>query len=191
MATLRQFYYRVLENGSFQSQYPGQPESFFERNLLESEPKGASKISIQAPPGTEILLNNKRIIVGRSGLYDFDNDDVPAVTSLVFPQPVKYIRSDIDYDYLAELQSFLTTIRGYIVTLGNTMDYQKFCTDGQLIYMGEKIDQSKYNFYSEEQEKTLHGFYEVLQEYLKTLQGELEIENIDIMNVVVNYVTSD
>lgn len=193
MATLRQFYYRVLEDGQFKTSLPAGISSFFDVNLLNGD--SASKISIQAPPGTEIQLDNKSIIVGRSGLYDFDNTDVPAVTSLVFPQPKRYIRSEVIQADKLLLENFLRTIQGQIDTslsdnpLSTDNDYKNFSLDGQKIYQGERTKtaaQSVYNFNFNG--TTLYGFSGVLSQYLKTIQGELTTENIDIMNVVVNYI---
>lgn len=244
MATLRQFYYRVLENGQFNTLLPEGVSSFFGVNLLNGD--SAAKISIQAPPGTEVQLNNKKIIIGRSGLYDFDNDNVPPVTSLVFSQPVRYIRTNVDPEKQASLEQDLKTINGYLVTLIKTrtliqnaqyftnseltenlqiiqqdtkvidyteienttvasfkftnnqttfyssqvnFNFKDFCLSGQLIYQGDKNNpDSQYNFNFDGIK--LYGFSNVLSQYLKTIQGELNNEPIDIMNVVVNYVTS-
>lgn len=245
MATLRQFYYRVLEDGQFKTSLPPGVSSFFDVNLLNGD--SAAKVSIQAPPGTEIQLNNKRIIVGRSGLYDFDNDNVPPITSLVFPQPVRYIRTDVDPEKQTSLEQDLKTINGYLVALIKTrtliqnaqyftnseltenpqiiqqdtkvidyteienttiasfkfinnqttfyssqanFNFKDFCLNGQLIYQGEKNNpNSQYNF--DFDGIKLYGFSNVLFQYLKTIQGELTTKDIQIMNVVVNYVTSD
>lgn len=196
MATLRQFYYRVLEDGQFKTSLPPGVSSFFDVNLLNGD--SAAKISIQAPPGTEIQLDNKSIIVGRSGLYDFDNDNIPPITSLVFPQPVRYIRTEVVVEDKLLLEGFLRTIQGQVNDslsdnpLSTDNDYKNFSFDGQKIYQGERTKtaaQSPYNFNFNG--TILYGFSGVLSQYLKTIQGELTTENIDIMNVVVNYVTSD
>lgn len=48
-----------------------------------------SKLGIQAPPGTKIQLNDgKLIIIGRTGVYELDEDI--QVTHLKFIQPKKY-----------------------------------------------------------------------------------------------------
>ena len=186
MATLRQFYYRVLEDGQFKTSLPPGVSSFFDVNLLNGD--SAAKVQ----------LDNKSIIVGRSGLYDFDNDNVPPITSLVFPQPVRYIRTEVVVADKLLLESFLRTIQGQVDDslsdnpLSTDNDYKNFSLDGQKIYQGERTKtaaQSPYNFNFNG--TTLYGFSGVLSQYLKTIQGELSTENIDIMNVVVNYVTSD
>ena len=196
MATLRQFYYRVLEDGQFKTSLPSGISSFFDVNLLNGD--STSKISIQAPPGTKIQLDNKNIIVGRSGLYDFDNTNVPAITSLVFPQPMRYIRSEVVQADKILLEGYLDTILDQIDTLlsdnplSTDANYKDFSLNGQKIYQGERTKtavQSPYNFTFHD--TVLYGFSAVLSQYLKTIQGELTTQNIDIMNVVVNYVTSE
>ena len=196
MATLRQFYYRVLEDGQFETLLPSGVSTFFDTNLLAGD--NTSKISIQAPPGTEVQLDNKTIIIGRSGLYDFDNTQVSPITSLIFPQPKRYVRSAIIQQDKILLEGFLQIIKSQIGTqlsnhsLSTDSDYQDFSIKGQKIYQGERnktAAQSIYNF--DFNGTTLHGFSEVSSEYLKTIQGELITENTDIMNVVVNYIAND
>lgn len=49
-----------------------------------------SKLGIQAPPGTKVVLNsNKTIIIGRTGVYELDEDI--KITGLHFERPKKYI----------------------------------------------------------------------------------------------------
>lgn len=49
-----------------------------------------SKLGIQAPPGTKVVLNgNKTIMIGRTGVYELDEDI--KITALQFQRPYKYV----------------------------------------------------------------------------------------------------
>lgn len=51
---------------------------------------GYTKVGIQAPAGTRAILNtNKTILIGRTGIYELDEDIV--ITSLYFIKPKNYI----------------------------------------------------------------------------------------------------
>lgn len=59
------------------------------------------KVGIQAPAGTQAVIDGQTIMVGRSGIYELD--DGIAINSLKFVQPVKYVRDDETSDrYIAE-----------------------------------------------------------------------------------------
>jgi hypothetical protein len=63
----------------------------FNRNLVEIyASKQFSKVGIQAPPGTKLVMNtNKNIMIGRTGVYELDEDI--AITGLYFLRPKNYI----------------------------------------------------------------------------------------------------
>lgn len=48
-----------------------------------------SKLGIQAPPGTKFLLDGKKFLMGRTGVYEMDEDI--KVKSLQFEEPKNYI----------------------------------------------------------------------------------------------------
>lgn len=50
------------------------------------------KLGIQAPVGTQVEIDEKSIMIGRSGIYELD--DGITIKSLKFIQPVKYTRDD-------------------------------------------------------------------------------------------------
>lgn len=53
-----------------------------------------SKLGIQAPPGTKIVLNkDKNIIVGRTGVYELDEEI--NITDLYFIRPKKYVLDEV------------------------------------------------------------------------------------------------
>lgn len=48
------------------------------------------KLGVQAPPGSKMVVNkNKEIIVGRTGIYELD-DDIPPIENLYFERPIKW-----------------------------------------------------------------------------------------------------
>lgn len=63
----------------------------FGQNLVSLYSSGIfSKLGIQAPPGTKVILNdNKQIMIGRTGVYELDEDI--NITNLYFIRPKKYI----------------------------------------------------------------------------------------------------
>lgn len=50
-----------------------------------------NKVGIQAPPGTRLLMNDKPIMIGRTGVYELDEDIV--ITSLKFERTYNYIKN--------------------------------------------------------------------------------------------------
>ena len=76
-----QVYYRVFNN--ITNEYDSSTNVFFGVNLVEG--KQIVKLGIQAPAGTVVVLNdNKNIVIGRSGIYELNDDDI-IITSVVFP----------------------------------------------------------------------------------------------------------
>lgn len=62
-------------------------------SLFGSSTTGFSKVGIQAPPGTKVTLNdNKTIMIGRTGVYELDEDIT--ITKMQFIRPYKYIIDD-------------------------------------------------------------------------------------------------
>lgn len=63
----------------------------FNQNLVSLYSSGIfSKLGIQAPPGTKVILNdNKQIMIGRTGVYELDENI--NITNLKFIRPKKYI----------------------------------------------------------------------------------------------------
>ena len=92
MSAVGQVYYRVLDINS--GTYISSDQDIYQ-DIVHNY-GGASqftKIGIQAPPGTRAVLNgNKTIMIGRTGIYELDEDI--AVTNLYFIRPRKYKRDD-------------------------------------------------------------------------------------------------
>ena len=92
MSAVGQVYYRVLDINS--GTYISSDQDIYQ-DIVHNY-GGATqftKIGIQAPPGTRAVLNgNKTIMIGRTGIYELDEDI--AVTNLYFIRPRKYKRDD-------------------------------------------------------------------------------------------------
>ena len=80
-----------FEDSSLNAKHPSE-------NSVKEEITGSwIKLGIQAPPGSKWEINKKEILIGRTGMYELDDDIV--VTSL------KYISGDfknIIIDYLVK-----------------------------------------------------------------------------------------
>lgn len=107
MATIGQIVYNVQDyhaSGGYISTAKGNPSQtvsskdinydslkvdIFKTNLTSLFSGSFSKLGIQAPPGTKAVINDKIIMIGRTGTYELDQDI--SVTSLHFIRPYKYI----------------------------------------------------------------------------------------------------
>lgn len=88
MANVGQVYYNVIDdtrNGY--ATYPNGLDIF--SDLVVIYGTRFTKVGIQAPPGTKVIMNeNKTIMVGRTGIYELDEDI--SITSLRFDRPRRY-----------------------------------------------------------------------------------------------------
>ena len=98
MSQVGQLYYRVLDttSGTYITSDNLSTEAMYGlgANLVSfyGGAKQFSKLGIQAPPGTKAVINSKEIMVGRTGIYELDDDII--ITSLRFERPRKYIKDE-------------------------------------------------------------------------------------------------
>lgn len=91
MATVGQIYYNVIDNNS--GSYIKSGEDIFTDIVNQIGASQFNKVGIQASPGTQIVMNNaKTIMVGRTGIYELD-DDI-AITAMHFVRPRKYEKDE-------------------------------------------------------------------------------------------------
>ena len=91
MATVGQIYYNVIDNNS--GSYIKSGEDIFTDIVNQIGASQFNKVGIQASPGTQIVMNNaKTIMVGRTGIYEL-NDDI-AITAMYFVRPRKYEKDE-------------------------------------------------------------------------------------------------
>lgn len=91
MATVGQVYYNVIDNNS------GSPISsgvdIFSDIVKAYNAKSFTKLGVQAPSGTQMVMNNnKTIMVGRTGIYELDEDI--SITSMYFVRPRLYVKDE-------------------------------------------------------------------------------------------------
>lgn len=86
-----QIYYNIIDENS------GGPISgdidIFQDIVAAYGAKQFNKLGIEAPPGTKIVMNNtKTIMIGRTGIYELDNDI--SITNMYFLRPKKYLKDE-------------------------------------------------------------------------------------------------
>lgn len=91
MTTLGQVYYNVVDNNS--GSYVSGTIDIFKDIVAAYGAKQFNKLGIQAPPGTRVVMNNtKTIMIGRTGIYELDEDIT--ITNMYFVRPKKYIKDE-------------------------------------------------------------------------------------------------
>lgn len=89
MATVGQVYYNVLDNN--RGTYISSGVNIFNDIVSSYGAKQFNKLGVQAPPGTRVVLNtSKTIMIGRTGMYELDEDI--SITNMYFVRPRKYIK---------------------------------------------------------------------------------------------------
>ena len=95
MSAIGQIYYNVIDTSSTGDgkHYISSGTDIYTDVVNASGAKQFTKVGIQAPPGAQIVMNtSKTIMVGRTGIYELDEDI--AITSMYFVRPKNYIKDD-------------------------------------------------------------------------------------------------
>lgn len=91
MPTVGQVYYNVIDNNS--GSYVSSGQNIFSDIIAQVGASQFNKVGVQAPAGTKIIMNeSKTIMVGRTGIYELD-DDI-AITNMYFIRPRKYEKDE-------------------------------------------------------------------------------------------------
>lgn len=91
MPTVGQVYYNVIDNNS--GSYVSSGQNIFSDIIAQVGASQFNKVGVQAPAGTKIVMNeSKTIMVGRTGIYELD-DDI-AITNMYFIRPRKYKKDE-------------------------------------------------------------------------------------------------
>lgn len=91
MPTVGQIYYNVIDNNS--GSYVSSGQNIFSDIVVQVGASQFNKVGVQAPAGTKIVMNeSKTIMVGRTGIYELD-DDI-AITNMYFIRPRKYKKDE-------------------------------------------------------------------------------------------------
>lgn len=107
MAQIGQMYYRIPSSSGYltaqvKSGVDFNPYSDLIAQIGSAGTTQLTKVGVQAPPGTQMVLNQlKQIMIGRTGIYELDEDI--AITELYFIQPQNYKR-DTDAEELAKAE---------------------------------------------------------------------------------------
>lgn len=92
MTYVGQVYYNVIDNNI--GDYTSSGINIFEDIIKAYGAKQVNKLGVQAPPGTQIVVNNsKTIMIGRTGMYELDEDIY--ITNMYFVRPRKYIKDEV------------------------------------------------------------------------------------------------
>lgn len=147
-----------------------------------------SKISVMAPPGTVMLLNNKTIVVGASGIYDFDVSGID-INSLSFPEQEN--TSNEKTEIKSQLNELYNALIDVLQNLKNTIS--KIDIDNP----EEISDQRYFDFCDSLRSLLSQGFFSnekmllignVISRYI-TLYNNFLNGNASLENIIVNYIT--
>lgn len=90
MATASCVWYRYIDNNS--GGYISSGENIYSDIVAQCGASSFTEIDVQAPPGTQMVLNStKDIMIGRTGAYGLHDDDI-TITSMYFVQPKNYVK---------------------------------------------------------------------------------------------------
>lgn len=95
MSAIGQIYYRVVDTSSTGNgkHYISSGIDIYNDIVSASSAKQFTKVGIQAPPGAQVVMNaSKTIMIGRTGIYELDEDIV--ITSMKFVRPTVYIKDE-------------------------------------------------------------------------------------------------
>lgn len=95
MSAIGQIYYRVVDTSSIGDgkHYISSGIDIYNDIVSASSAKQFTKVGIQAPPGAQVVMNaSKTIMIGRTGIYELDEDIV--ITSMKFVRPTVYIKDE-------------------------------------------------------------------------------------------------
>lgn len=95
MSAIGQIYYRVVDTSSTGDgkHYISSGIDIYNDIVSASSAKQFTKVGIQAPPGAQVVMNaSKTIMIGRTGIYELDEDIV--ITSMEFVRPTVYIKDE-------------------------------------------------------------------------------------------------
>lgn len=95
MSAIGQIYYRIVDTSSTGDgkHYISSGIDIYNDIVSASSAKQFTKVGIQAPPGAQVVMNaSKTIMIGRTGIYELDEDIV--ITSMKFVRPTVYIKDE-------------------------------------------------------------------------------------------------
>ena len=189
MSAIGQIYYHVLDNNTGAYISNVDENNFFDTNIVPSG-QSITKLGIQAPPGSLVTLNtNKKIMIGRTGIYELDAGIL--VTSIVFNRPSNYKKLDDETNALLRVSgSSISEIEAsranQIAALGAAPTLPDPPTDAQVTAYT-----AYWNNYNSIQSSYAAAYETYLAQYNQGLAGVyiLDEQNPgDLYNVVVDFI---
>lgn len=136
------------------------------------------KLGIQAPPGTKVKLNsNKLIMIGRTGVYELDEDI--KVTGLQFERPKKYV-----VDTAATKQSLDEGINGFEKA---ESDRTAALTALNNKYAGKDKDEAYWAEYTRIQDDYVDAYKQAQSKYIAGINGIYVLPNTSDPNADENF----
>ena len=181
-----QLYYRVrMSDGSLQSSSGVTDDNFFGKDNNLVSLAGATrftKLGVQAPPGTKIVLNNTRtIMIGRTGIYEIEAE----ITNMYIIRLVNYVAKTEE-----EIDSKREGLIGMISAVDTWYNYLH-SIEGQIPPEGD------YNWTINDDvvvdtEKTYETNYQAaLDTYMTGYNGIYEQSTekpfVDVENIIIDY----
>lgn len=145
---------------------------------------GYTKVGIQAPAGTRAILNtNKTILIGRTGIYELDEDII--ITSLYFIKPKNYIiDEEATNEAIKEGKEGLAAAEAYrvekLAALKTQLDNKEITEDVYWIRYSEIQEE-----YDEMYAAALNQFNSGINGIYKLNSAEPEA---DLFNVIIDFI---
>lgn len=171
--------------GTVSSDQPGYLNNrinIFDTNIVDRfDSKEFSKLGIQAPPGTKVILNEtKNITIGRSGIYELDENII--ITSIKFLRPKKYVLDQERTDV-----ALTTGITG-MWKAEQQRKADLLALDAK--YPGNMTSEQEKQYWQEYvaiQEKYQEAYQEALSQFNMGLNGIYKLPNPDNIDAEENY----
>lgn len=136
------------------------------------------KLGIQAPPGTKVKLNsNKLIMIGRTGVYELDEDI--KITGLQFERPKKYV-----LDTVATEQNLNEGIDGF-EQAENARETKLVALNNK--YVGKDKDSAYWAEYTRIQDEYEEVYSDAQSKYIAGVNGIYVLPNASNPNADENY----
>lgn len=180
MATIGQIYYQIFDGvDGYISNIT--EDIFFSGNIVKAYDNATqfTKIGIQAPPGTQVVMNGKTIMVGRTGIYELT--DI-AIKEMHFIRPKEYKRNETKSD-----EAIINGAKG--------MQAAEEIKDSNLINIGTlgdnpTVEQSKQyaKTFTDVQSTFDSSYQQALNEYNRGKYGVYDLKgNKPLYNIIVDF----
>lgn len=201
MPEIGQVYYNVIDKNSgacissgpsiFKDDTPGQLVGRYGA-------KWFTKIGIQAKPGTIVILNqNKTVMIGQSGIYELEEDDIK-ITDLYFIRPINYTRDNSASDSLIQegIEKIKQAEKEFQEKVKITVEDTNQIVKIQVLLNGDWCDEPEkdselfddfWNAYSKAKTTFLAQYTEGISELQMGRNGVYKLPNPDNIEAEENY----